>query len=39
MPDPEPLEMFDHVYADGSPELDEQRDTFAPYLASFEGGH
>jgi 2-oxoisovalerate dehydrogenase E1 component alpha subunit len=42
MPDPEPLEMFEHVYPGGSPEVDEQRDAFAKYLAGFEkaeGGH
>jgi pyruvate dehydrogenase E1 component alpha subunit len=39
MPDPEPLTMFDHVYPTGSPELDEQRETFARYLESFAGGH
>ncbi len=39
MPDPNPLEMFEHVYPGGSPEVDEQRETFARYLASFEGGH
>ena len=39
MPDPDPMEMFEHVYAGGSPEVDEQRETFARYLASFEGGH
>jgi pyruvate dehydrogenase E1 component alpha subunit len=39
MPDPEPLTMFDHVYPTGSPELDEQRETFARYLDSFAGGH
>jgi 2-oxoisovalerate dehydrogenase E1 component alpha subunit len=37
MPDPDPLTLFDHVYADGSPELDEQREQFGRYLASFEG--
>jgi 2-oxoisovalerate dehydrogenase E1 component subunit alpha len=37
MPNPEPLMMFDHVYPHGSPELDEQRDRYAAYLASFEG--
>ena len=36
MPDPEPLSIFDHVYADPSPLLDEERATFATYLASFE---
>jgi len=39
MPDPEPLEMFDHVFPGGSPEVDEQRESFSRYLASFEGGH
>jgi 2-oxoisovalerate dehydrogenase E1 component alpha subunit len=29
--------MFDHVYPHGSPELDEQRERFSAYLASFEG--
>jgi pyruvate dehydrogenase E1 component alpha subunit len=35
MPDPEPLEMFDHVYPTGSPEVDEQRAVFAHYLDGF----
>jgi 2-oxoisovalerate dehydrogenase E1 component alpha subunit len=40
MPDPQPVTMFDHVYPNGSPELDEQRTAFAEYHASFEGsGH
>jgi pyruvate dehydrogenase E1 component alpha subunit len=39
MPDPEALEMFDHVYPGGSPELDEQRADFGRYLESFAGGH
>jgi pyruvate dehydrogenase E1 component alpha subunit len=39
MPDPDPLEMFENVYPGGSPEVDEQKETFARYLASFEGGH
>ena len=42
MPDPQPLKMFDNVYAEGSPLVDEQRDEFAQYLAAFvpetEGG-
>jgi pyruvate dehydrogenase E1 component alpha subunit len=37
MPDPHPLEMFEHVYPGGSPEVDEQREEFARYLSSFEG--
>jgi pyruvate dehydrogenase E1 component alpha subunit len=39
MPDPKPLTIFDHVYEDGSPLIDEQRAAYAGYLASFEGGH
>ncbi|MGC9666898.1 pyruvate dehydrogenase (acetyl-transferring) E1 component subunit alpha [Planosporangium sp. 12N6] len=38
MPNPDPVSLFDHVYADGSPLLDEQREQFSAYLASFEGG-
>jgi 2-oxoisovalerate dehydrogenase E1 component alpha subunit len=37
MPDPEPLTLFDNVYPNGSPEIDEQREQFGRYLASFEG--
>ncbi|HEX6500917.1 MAG TPA: pyruvate dehydrogenase (acetyl-transferring) E1 component subunit alpha [Micromonosporaceae bacterium] len=37
MPNPEPLTLFDHVYADGSPLIDTEREQFARYLASFEG--
>ncbi|SNY63406.1 pyruvate dehydrogenase (acetyl-transferring) E1 component subunit alpha [Paractinoplanes atraurantiacus] len=40
MPDPQPVTMFDHVYPNGSPDLDEQRRQFTDYQASFEGsGH
>lgn len=40
MPDPQPVTMFDHVYPNGSPNLDEQRKSFTEYHASFEGsGH
>ncbi|GAA2681003.1 pyruvate dehydrogenase (acetyl-transferring) E1 component subunit alpha [Actinoplanes palleronii] len=40
MPDPQPVTMFDHVYPNGSPELDEQRTAFSAYHATFEGsGH
>jgi len=39
LPDPHPLELFDHVYPGGSPLLDQQRETFAKYLATFDGGH
>ena len=38
MPDPEPTEMFDHVYAEQTPELAAQRAEFVAYHASFEGG-
>jgi pyruvate dehydrogenase E1 component alpha subunit len=37
MPDPEPLSMFDNVYAEPHPRLAAQRRDFAEYLASFEG--
>jgi 2-oxoisovalerate dehydrogenase E1 component alpha subunit len=37
MPDPSPLDIFDQVYEDESPELVMQRDRFATYLSSFEG--
>jgi pyruvate dehydrogenase E1 component alpha subunit len=39
MPDPDPMVIFDHVYPEGSPELDVQREKFASYMSSFEGGH
>jgi pyruvate dehydrogenase E1 component alpha subunit len=35
LPDPDPLSMFDHVYAGGSSLLDEEREQMAAYLASF----
>jgi pyruvate dehydrogenase E1 component alpha subunit len=38
LPDPRPVQLFDHVYPQGSPELDRQREQFTEYLASFEGG-
>ncbi|MCL8024032.1 pyruvate dehydrogenase (acetyl-transferring) E1 component subunit alpha [Nocardioides bruguierae] len=34
--DPDPLSMFDHVYAEQTPELAAQRDGYAAYLAGFE---
>ncbi len=37
LPDPAPLSVFDHVYADLPDELREQRDSYAAYLESFEG--
>jgi len=39
MPDPSPLDMFDQVYEDESPELAAERQQFAGYLSSFEGAH
>jgi len=36
MPDPDPLTLFDHVYAHGSPLLDDEKAQFARYLESFE---
>jgi 2-oxoisovalerate dehydrogenase E1 component alpha subunit len=39
MPDPHPGEMFENVYPNGSPEIDEQAAQFAAYHASFEGAH
>ena len=40
MPDPRPVEMFDHVYGEPSPLLEAQRAEFERYHASFaEGGH
>jgi pyruvate dehydrogenase E1 component alpha subunit len=35
--DPDPITLFDHVYAGGSSLLDEEREQLAAYLASFEG--
>jgi len=35
LPDPQPLAIFDEVYADMPPYLQRQRDTFAGYLSSF----
>jgi pyruvate dehydrogenase E1 component alpha subunit len=36
MPDPEPMAIFEHAYADGHPLVDEERAAFAAYLDSFE---
>ncbi len=36
--DPDPLTMFDHVYAEPHRGIDEQRRQFGEYLDSFEGG-
>jgi pyruvate dehydrogenase E1 component alpha subunit len=37
MPDPEPLRIFDNVYAEMTEELAAEREGFAAYLESFEG--
>ncbi|MCZ2823329.1 MULTISPECIES: pyruvate dehydrogenase (acetyl-transferring) E1 component subunit alpha [unclassified Modestobacter] len=37
MPDPAGTEMFDHVFAEQTPELAQQREEFVAYHASFEG--
>lgn len=36
MPDPEPLDIFDHVYTEPHPLIDEERAQFAAYLEGFE---
>ncbi len=36
MPDPDPLEAFDHVFVEQTPELVRQRDEHAAYLAGFD---
>jgi pyruvate dehydrogenase E1 component alpha subunit len=37
LPDPKPMDMFDHVYAEMTEELAAEREGFAAYLESFEG--
>ena len=39
LPDPKPLDGFDHVYTEMTEELRAQRDGYAAYLDSFEGAH
>jgi pyruvate dehydrogenase E1 component alpha subunit len=43
MPDPDPLTMFDSVYDEITPLLEQQRDEFSAYLSGFspdaEGAH
>jgi pyruvate dehydrogenase E1 component alpha subunit len=36
LPEPHILDVFDHVYAEGSPELDAQKAGYAAYLDSFD---
>jgi pyruvate dehydrogenase E1 component alpha subunit len=37
MPDPQPLTIFENVYAEPSAQLDYERERFAAYLDSFAG--
>ncbi len=37
MPNPDPMAIFDNIYADGHALVDEERAQFAAYQASFEG--
>jgi 2-oxoisovalerate dehydrogenase E1 component alpha subunit len=37
MPDPDPLSVFDHVYAERHPLIEEEREQFRAYLETFEG--
>ncbi len=39
MPDPHPDSMFEHVYAEPTPLVEEQRRAFADYVAGFADGH
>ena len=39
MPDPTPMSMFDHVFAEETDELRAEREGFAAYLESFEGAY
>jgi pyruvate dehydrogenase E1 component alpha subunit len=36
MPDPEPADLFAHVYAEPHPLLREEKETYLAYLASFD---
>ena len=37
MPDPTPESMFDNVYVESHPRIEEERHEFAAYQNSFEG--
>ncbi|GAA2043477.1 pyruvate dehydrogenase (acetyl-transferring) E1 component subunit alpha [Catenulispora yoronensis] len=39
MPDPKPVSIFDHVYAEAHPLMDEERAEYGAYWESFEGAH
>ncbi len=36
MPDPDPSSIFEHVYAEGHAQVDEEREAYLAYAASFE---
>jgi 2-oxoisovalerate dehydrogenase E1 component alpha subunit len=38
IPDPEPMSVFDHVYAERNSHVERQRERYARYLAMFEDG-
>ena len=38
MPDPEPADLFAHVYAEPHPLLQEEEEAYAAYLAGFDAG-
>ena len=38
MPDPEPADLFAHVYAEPHPLLQEEQEAYAAYLAGFDEG-
>ena len=37
LPEPGPLDMFEHAYAEPHAQVEEERDAFTAYLASFDG--
>ncbi len=37
MPDPQPMAIFENVYAEDTPQLEYERGRFAAYLDSFAG--
>ena len=39
LPEPNPLDVFDLVYAEQTPELAEQKAGYAAYLSTFEEAH
>jgi pyruvate dehydrogenase E1 component alpha subunit len=39
MASPEPIALFDNIYAESTPQLDEQRAAFSAYTAGFADSH